>query len=112
MRVSDVAPSRNEGGAYLLVFGAVLPTLLVLEDAEIADVAGRSYTPSLDGFAYGASRLMGVCTVAKPASSTLLEELWEVMGHLGIFHLEHTEALDAWSVNEISSLGVGEWDHL
>ena len=97
---------------YLLVFGAVLPTLLVLEDAEIADVAGRSYTPSLDGFAYGASRLMGVCTVAKAASSTLLEELWEVMGYLSILHLEHTEALDTWSVDEIASLGVGEWDHL
>ena len=97
---------------YLLVFGAVLPTLLVLEDAEIANVAGRSYTPSLDGFAYGASRLMGVCTVAKAASSTLLEELWEVMGYLSILHLEHTEALDTWSVDEIASLGVGEWDHL
>ena len=55
---------------------------------------------------------MGVCTVAKPASSTLLEELWEVMGHLSILHLEHAEALDTWSVDEIASLVVGEWNHL
>ena len=55
---------------------------------------------------------MGVCTVAKAASSTLLEELWEIVGHLGILHLEHTEALDTWSVDEIASLRVGEWDHL
>ena len=110
--MSDVAPSRNESGAYLLVFGAVLPTLLVLEDAKIANIAGRSYTPSLDGFAYGASWLVGMGAVAKAASSTLLEELWEIVRYLSVLHLEHAEALDTWSVDEIASLGVGEWDHL
>ena len=91
-----------------LVSLAILGLVLVVEHGEVALVAGKGDAMLVDGSQDGTAGLVGVGAVAKAAVGPDLEYLAEVVADLGLLHVISAEALDARSVNDVTSGGEVE----
>ena len=90
---------------------AVFVLVLVVEHREVALIAALGDVVVLDSLQHGAARLVGMGAIGEAALLRELENLAEIAGQLFTLHIERTEALDAWGVDEIRGERRGETDH-
>jgi len=96
------ASKVNAFEAFFLGF-PVFAFVLVVEDTQVADVAGGTDALGFHSSQDSAARLLHVQTVVETAVSGGCKNLREVMAYLFRFHVEGAETFDAWRVNQVAT---------
>jgi hypothetical protein len=97
---------------------SIFAIILVVEHRKVRLITALGNKMIIDGLQNGTSRFMGMGAVRKTALLGIFEYLTEIAGQFLAFHIEGTEALDAWGVDEVGitpprpSRGSGKGNHL
>lgn len=88
---------------YSLIFFPILAFLLVVENAEIAFIAGFADVMILHGLQDGAARFVAVRTIVETAAGREFEDFGEIMGDFHPFHFDGAETFDARRVDQVAA---------
>ena len=82
---------------------SILALLFIFQHIEVGGVARLTDIMLLHRLAHGTVGLSAMGTVAILALVGVVENLWEVVANLFNLHVEGTKALDAWSIDDVTS---------